>query len=280
MDPKAFPPIATASTWNEDFNADVLFLSNPDGEGYIFSITLSPNEEISDYSLKQNIYFVLDRSGSVPKHHFSSFKRSVLKALSSMQSTDTFNILIVDKKITSFRKQSSLASFKNIQAAEEFLDKQESNGIFGSGEIYTSLEKCLELIPDNHEMHTMVLLSDGKTSLNMEKKQRALKNFVKSNRGRVALYAAAVGRENDLITLDLISAVSGGSLLYSDTHASFPRKLSKLMLDLKNPLAKEIVLEAIPQNKNAKIDFYPLALISRPLQQTPLRDLWNDRSPL
>ena len=257
IDPKSLPPIATAATWNEDFSASVSFLSNPEGQGYIFSITLSPNEDISDYSLKQNVYFVIDRSGSTSKHRFSSFKRSVLKALSSIQSTDTFNILLVDKKIASFRKQNCIASSKNIQAAEEFLEKEEAKGFFSSGEIYTSLEKCLTHIPDDGEMHTIVLLSDGKTRLSTEKKQQALKSFVKSNRGRVALYAAAVGRDNDLVTLDLLSSVSGGSLLYSDTHASFPRKLSKLMLDLKNPVAKEIVLEAVPHNRNAAIDFYP-----------------------
>src|SRR5262249_9584646 len=154
------------------------------------------------FSLKQNIYFVLDRSGTVAKHRFAVFKRAVLKGLASMQKEDTFNIVLVDKKIARFKTENVVASLKNIRAAETFLDKQEGAGFFDSNDIYSSLEKLLPLIPDNDEMHTIVLLTDGKTKLNTERKHKALKNWLGENNARVALYAAAVGSDNDLVTLD------------------------------------------------------------------------------
>ena len=128
---------------------------------------------------------------------------------------------------------------KNIQAAEEFLDKQEAGGLFAAGEIYNSLGKILDSVPENDEIHTAILLTDGKTSLSAERKQSVLKKWVEMNNGRLSLYTAAIGRDNDLLSLDLLSSVSGGKLLYSDTHASFPRKLAKLVLDLKDPVAKD-----------------------------------------
>jgi hypothetical protein len=252
-----FPKEAMAAEWNDDFDIDIVFLPNPEGKGYIFSVSVQPNTDFSSHSLRQNLYFILDRSHSVQKHRFAVFKRAVLKALASMQHGDTFNIFVMDKKIASFSSQSRPVSLKNIQAAEEFLDKQEAGQFFASGEMYSSLEKILPSIPEDGEIHTAILLTDGKSSLNHERKQGALKKWIEKNNGKIALYAAAVGRENDLVSLDMLCSISGGKLLYSDTHASFPRKLSKLVLDLKDPIAKDLMITAIPHNPHSLIEFYP-----------------------
>lgn len=252
-----FPAMAMAAEWNNEFDIDVTFLPNPDGQGYIFSLSIQPNYDFSSHSLKQNLYFILDRSNSVQKHRFAVFKRAVLKALASMQQGDTFNILIIDKKITSFSPQNLPVKMKNIQAAEEFLDRQEAGGLFTAGEIYTSLEKILAKIPDNDEFHTAILLTDGKSELNYARKQSALKKWIEKNNGKLSLYAAAVGQNNDLLTLDMLCNFSGGKLLYSDTHASLPRKLAKLVLDLKDPLIKDLMITAFPGNPNSHIEFFP-----------------------
>ena len=244
-----------ASEWNDDFDVDITFLPNPEGAGYIFSLSLTPNYDLSDQSLKQNLYFILDRSSSVQKHRFSVFKRAVLKALSSMQQGDTFNILVLDKNLSRFSPENRSVTLKNIRAAEEFLDKQESGGLFAASDIYMNINKVLPLIPDDDEMHTAILLTDGKTTMNAERKQKTLNQWVQKNHGKLCLYTCAVGRDNDLLTLDMLSSVSGGKLLYSDTHASFPRKLSKLIIDLKDPIAKDVVVSALPHNPDAHIEF-------------------------
>jgi len=253
----SFPPLTTAAEWNDDFTADVVFLPSPEGKGYIFSVSLKPGENLSSYSLKQNIYFILDRSSSVQKHRFSVFKRGVLKALSSMQRGDTFNIFIIDKKVAQFSTISAPVTMKNIESAEEFLEKQEGSGLFSGGDLYGALGKILTNIPENGEIHTAILLTDGKSSLSVEKKQGELKKWTEKNQGRLSLYTAAVGRDNDLLSLDLLSAISGGNLLYSETHAAFPRKLAKLVLDLKDPIAKGLIVSTIPHHPQAHIEFYP-----------------------
>jgi hypothetical protein len=251
-----FPPIAMATEWNNDFDVNVVFLPNPEGQGYIFSLSVQPNYDFSNHSLRQNLYFVIDRSNSVQKHRFAVFKRAVLKALASMQHGDTFNIVILDKKLTTFSPQSRPVTIKNIQAAEEFLEKEEAGGLFAAGEMYTSLEKVLALIPESDEIHTAILLTDGKSSLNPERKQKAMKKWVDKNNGKLAVYTAAVGRDNDLVGLDMLSSISGGRLLYSDTHASLPRKLAKLVLDLKDPIAKDLLITAVPHHPQSHIEFY------------------------
>ncbi len=256
LDQYDFPVLAKAAEWNDDFDVGITFLPNPEGKGYIFSLSLNPNYDLSSHSLKQNLYFILDRSSSIQKHRFAVFKRAVLKALSSMQQGDTFNILVMDKKIIRFSPENRTATLKNIRAAEEFLDKQEAGGLFTSSDIYTSIDKILPSIPENDEIHTAILLTDGKTGMSAERKQSALKKWVEKNNGKISLYACAIGRDNDLLSLDMLCSLSGGKLLYSDTHASFPRKLAKLVLDLKDPVAKDLIITAVPQNPNSHIEFY------------------------
>ncbi len=118
LDEYNFPPLAQGAEWNDNFDVDIAFLPNPEGEGYIFSLAVTPHAPLTPETLRQNLYFVIDRSSTVQKHRFGVFKRATLKALASMLSTDTFNILLLDKKLTQFSKQSLPATPKNIQAAE------------------------------------------------------------------------------------------------------------------------------------------------------------------
>lgn len=256
LDEYNFSDLNTPGEWNDDFDIDVTFLPNPEGKGYIFSLSLSSNYDLSSYSLKQNLYFILDRSSSVQKHRFAVFKRAVLKALASMEHGDTFNIIVMDKKISKFSPENRPVSLKNIHAAEEFLDKQEAGGLFNSADVYASIDKILSFVPENDQQHTAILLTDGKMSMNAEQKQKALKKWVDKNQGKMSLYACAIGADNDLLSLDMLCSLSGGKLLYSDTHASFPRKLAKLVLDLKDPVAKNLSISAIAENPNSNIEFY------------------------
>lgn len=252
-----FSDFTMPGEWNDDFDVNVTFLPNPKGKGYIFSLALSSNFDLSSHSLKQNFYFIIDQSNSIQKHRFAVFKRAALKALSSVQQGDTFNILVVGKKLTRFSPQNLPVNLKNIQAAEVFLDKQQTEGFFASSDIYTAIDKILPFIPEDEEQHTGILLTDGKTSLSAERKHATFKKWVAQNKGKMSLYACAIGSDNDLLSLDMLCSLSGGKLIYSDTHASFPRKLSKLVLDLKDPVAKELTLSAIPENPRSQVSFFP-----------------------
>ena len=260
LDHYALSDMATATTqWNDDFDVAITFLPSPEGKGYIFSLALTSNYDLSSHGLKQNLYFILDRSSSIQKHRFAVFKRGVLKALANMQRGDTFNIFVMDKKVVQFSSESTPVTQKNIQAAEAFLDKQEGGGLFTSSDIYSTLDHLLLSVPKNEEAHTAILLTDGKMQLNAKRQRTQLNNWIEKNNGQMALYACAVGSDNDLLTLDLLTQVSGGKLLYSDTHASFPRKLAKLILDLRDPVIKDVILTATPHNPSSHIEFYPAA---------------------
>lgn len=250
--------ITQCSEWNDDFDLDIAFLPHPEGKGYIFSLALTPNFDISQHSLKHDILFIIDRS--VRKPRFDVFKRAVVKALSSLQQGDTFNIYIVDKKMTRLHTKSIPVSQKMIRAAEYFLEKQSEDMLFSQGDIYSSLEKILPEIKNDGSIHSAILITDGVSQISSRKQSHVLRDWMEKNNGKLAVYTAAVGQKNDLLMLDLLSSISGGKLLWSDTHASFPRKLAKLVLDLRDPVACDVTVDALAAHSQTHISLSPAFL--------------------
>lgn len=258
IDIYALPPLATAVEWSDEFDTQLHFASIEDRPGYIFTLQLQPHIDVSRYGLKQNIHFIIDRSHSIQKHRFAVFKRAIIKALSSMQAGDTFNIYLVDKKIVKFSPSVVRVNKKAIDAAESFLEQQQIGSLFSEANVYASLDKLLaDISSAPHDVHTAIFLTDGNALKDPLKHQKDLNQWIDKNSSRVSLYTAAVGQKNCTLMLDMLSSLSGGHFLYSDTHASFPRKLAKLILDLKNPLIKELMISARPHRNNAHLEFYP-----------------------
>lgn len=256
-DTYTLPHLPQKALWNDDFSVDLTFAQDPSGAGYFFSLILTPQQDLAAHQLKQNFHFLLDHTASSHKHRFSVFKKAVLKALNSLSADDCFNITILDKEPQTFNKRSLPATLHNKRLAEEFIEKQSAPFLIATGNVYKLLPSVLSTIGDDDEAHTAILLTDGLASSDPQKQRKLCQQWILANRGKVNLYAAAVGDDNNLLLLDLLSSQSGGKLLYSDTHAAFPRKVAKLVLDLKAPLAKEISITAKAKDPQTHIELYP-----------------------
>lgn len=257
VDAYLLPEIAQSQPWDEAFQVKTQVMPHPEGTGYVFSLNLEPTNEMQLESQPQNYYFLIDRSSSIERHRFGAYKRAVLKALSCLQEGDKFNIILFDKKIKRLSETPVVFSKAAISKAEEFLEPQEHGGVFASADLYSSLSKIIPQNLSDDEVHTAILITDGGSSQATLKHQKSIALWLAKNAGKVTLHSAAVGQGNNLIMLDLLSSCSGGQLLYSDTHAAFPRRLGKLLLDLRNPLITGLTVTAIPKEPGASVQFYP-----------------------
>lgn len=224
---------------------------NPDGEGYLF--TLSLNAELGSLTprLPQVFYFIIDRSNSVNKHRFTTFKKAVQKALGALKEGDKFNIVFVDKTVKKMSETGLNVSKKTIKDAEQFLIQQSHGSLFSSSNIYASLEKLLPENGDRSGLYTLILLTDGKSSYSKERDHHYIQTFSQKKGTKASLYTAAIGEKNELLILDLLSTSSNGSLLYSDTYASFPRKLVRLVDSLQAPLASDLSVHVLTHDNRA-----------------------------
>lgn len=242
----------SAVDWDESVPADVHYILDSESKRYIFSVTLRPDFDKAVKALPQHYYFIIDRSHSVEKQKMARYNRAVSRALASLNDGDTFNIFIFDKRVEKFSERSASVNSKTLQRAQDFLDSHQGKS-HCRGESFTSLDRLLPSELNEDEMHSVILVSDGNTLVGDMKQNKMLAEWFKSNRGNVNFYTATSGKDNNLALLDLLSYETAGKLLYSETNAGFPRKLVRLVKDLHRPLAKEVTIDVIAKDANAKI---------------------------
>jgi hypothetical protein len=244
--------------WNGSFDIAPSFF--PDGDGYVFSLKVTPKKELAEKHVKQTVLFLIDTSSQVEKHKVTVFKRSTLKALAALQPGDSFNIYLMDDETEKLSPYPVPFSLEGIRQAKEFLEKKFNKPLFASFDLFDGINEALDSIENSNEVYTAILLTSGKLSGSLASRQRALNNLIEKNAGKLSLFTAAVGKSNDLITLDMISSLSGGKLLYSDTNAAFPRKLTSFVKNLQSPLAKEIGISIHTSDPKADITISPLSM--------------------
>lgn len=245
--------------WNDDFEIDIRAVKQEEG-GYLFSLALLPKYDLTSQRIKQNYYFLIDRSNSIDKHRYQTFKRAVSKALTTLHQEDAFNIIIFDNKTTKLSKNLLPFSKKSVQLAEDFLEKQQHGTYFAATDIYSVLSKIIPADVPEDESHTAILITEGDSPLHPEKQRKLIHSWLQKNNGSVSLYTACVGEGNNKTFLDLLSSLGRGSLLYSDTHASFPRKLAKLVIDLRYPIAKDLKMTIVKADPSSNLKLYPASI--------------------
>jgi len=245
--------------WESHFNIETEVIPDSSGSGYIFSISLKPNIDLSAKKMKQNFIFVIDRSNSIDKHYYESFKKAVYRTLSLLPEGDTFNIITLDRKISRLSDKNLPISKSSLRYAKQFLAQQDSGHFLAATEIYPLLEKIIPSHLLDEEMNSLFILSDGNTLLSMKKQKIAMQRIIKKNHGKLSLHTAAAGRDNNIVLLDLLSSCNRGSMIYSRTYTSFPRKFASQVARLRQPIIKDISFKLITTNPKLQIELYPLS---------------------
>ncbi len=244
-------------SWSDQFKVDLHVFPDQQHRHYVFFLTLEPTNDLTDQKLKQNFHFLLDRSPSIEKHRFAAYKRGVLKALTSLNEGDSFNVYLFDQKLVKFKEENAVFSKKSLEEVEQFLNKEDAKRSFFKTDLCTNLEKLLPEIAANEGIHTAILLSDGTVSIKPERQQKILASCFANHTKNLSLYTASVGINNNKPLLSLISSLNKGNFLQVDTNASFPRKLAKMVLDLRSPIATNVRISSVTSDENAKVLFYP-----------------------
>lgn len=239
--------------WQEDLDVEVTLMPDPAGNKYIFSLTIHPEFEEDCKSMKQNFYFVIDRSSSIEKHKLSRFKMAVQRSLAALCEGDNFNIYFFDKYVTKLSEKNLAVSPRTIQMAEDFIEQERE----GTKVPYRSLETLIPTQLNPNELHSIILITDGGILQNAQREKKFLSEWLAKGERNVNFFTAAAGKGNELVLLDLLSYATAGKLLYSDTNAGFPRKMVQMVKNLHNPIVKDLSIEVSPSASNAKVELHP-----------------------
>lgn len=244
---------------SDDFDVHLMYSPRSDKQGYVFKLAFTPKEAAKIKRIRQNMYFLLDRSHSIDKERYEYSRHAILQAISLMNPGDTFNILVFDDQVVKLGEENLSWSEENIAKARDFLLKQEHGGFFAATDIYASLGKIVPEVVASNEVNTAILLSDGDTYLRRDRQRQTIGQWTSSNAGKVSLFCVASGRGNNLPLLQLLSSFNKGVLMYSPSHDRLEPTLLKLVQSISTPIGKDMVVTAIPSNESMEITLFPRA---------------------
>jgi hypothetical protein len=242
---------------SRDFTLSVEYTFRKDAPGYIFRLTLSPKPDVKFKKIKQNYFFLVDRSHSIRYARYEASKAAVRQSIMKLRPEDTFNILIFDDKIVRYAPASVPATPENLEQAKTFLHQQKHGGFLAATDLYSSLGDIIPAAVPEKEVNTAILLSDGDTYLSSEKQRETIAKWTARNAGKVSLYSLAAGKGNNLALLDLLSTFNKGGLFYAKTDNEIPETMQNLLEQVKHPIGKDIVATAITTNKDLRILLLP-----------------------
>lgn len=241
---------------SNDFYVQLKYTPAPDG-GYLFQVKLVPKEGVQFLRIKQNVFFLIDRSHSIDKRQYATSKKAVIDCLEMLQADDTFNIFVFDKGVVKMSETPIAWSSDAIQQARQFLANQPYGGMFASTDLYSSLDKIVPKAVADTEVNTAILMSDGDTFLPREKQRSTISQWSLRNRGKVSLFCVAAGSGNNLSLLDLLAANNKGTLAYCRQQEDLPATLKDLAQKIQNPIGKDIVVTVIPPDDGTEITIFP-----------------------
>jgi len=254
---------------SEHFDVEVEYAPKRYRPGYVFKVTFYPRSDVVFKRIRQNVFFLVDRSNSIPRARYALNKRAVSEALDHLKSGDTFNILIFDDRVVRLASQAVPWNEENVAVARSFLERQGHGGYFAATELYASLGKIIPQDVSDHEVNTAILLSDGDTYLSQEKQRLMIAEWTRHNQGKVCLYCIASGSGNNLPLMDLISSFNQGRLIYSQDHNELQPMIVNLLRTVQAPIGKEMIATPITADKQAVVLLQPKAI--------RLPDLYQDR---
>ncbi len=241
---------------SNDFNLTVEYAPRKEG-GYLFRLALTPKPDIKFKHIKQNYFFLIDRSHSIRFNRYELTKVAVAKALALLQKGDTFNVLVFDDAIVRLSPGNLLWNAPSISLARSFIQQQEYGGLFANTDLYSSLGMIIPNAVAENEVNTAILLSDGDTFLNSDKQRVSIGSWTEKNAGKVSLHVVASGRGNNLALLDILSVLNKGSLHYSSTDKGLENVLFRLLRSIRNPIGKDITTSVLPSAPDTVITLYP-----------------------
>lgn len=245
---------------SEHFDIEVEYAQKRSRPGYVFKVSFYPKEEIIFKRIRQNVYFLIDRSNSIPRARYQLNKRAVSEALAYLNKGDTFNILIFDDNVVRLSPEPLPYGPETVSEARAFLERHGHGGHFAATELYASLGKIIPQNVSDHEVNTAILLSDGDTFLSREKQRLMIGQWTKLNKGKVCLYSVASGTGNNLPLLDLISSFNQGKLIYSHDHKELNSMLVNLINAIQAPIGKEMTATSVVADKQTFVLLQPKAV--------------------
>ena len=242
-------------TCGDDFDVDIQYIPREDKLGYVFALTLIPREDREFKKIKQNFYYLIDKSNSIQSMRYTSARQAVISSIGAMNKSDTFNISTFDNKLAILFKNNNYPSHANVTMAKNFLLSQKMGTFFISKNFSLPFNEMLGNSIDDEQINNIVLISNGE-DWDKQKNCKFISDWSSINNRRQSLYILALEGDKNLPIMELFASKNDGQLLVSHTVKGMRKNLVRLVKGLNNPVAKNVSVTTYDDN-NTYIELYP-----------------------
>ena len=214
----------------------------PDGsdDGH-FLLLASPAVKPADVKgMPKTVVFVLDRSGSMAGKKIEQARKALKFVLGNLRDDDTFNIVVYDDRVETFRPTLQRYGPTAREEAERFVDNVREGG---STNIDEALKTALDMVRDDSRPGYILFLTDGLPTAGATSETVIAAHCRSSNRSHARLFAFGVGYDVNARLLDRLSGGNSGTSEYVKPDQDIEATVARFYAKLTSPVLSDVRIE-------------------------------------
>jgi Ca-activated chloride channel family protein len=211
-------------------------------DGY-FLLLASPRFQAAEAESRhrpKTVVCVLDRSGSMAGKKLEQAKRALRFVLDNLRDDDTFNIVIYDDRVETFRPELLRYSPRTRDEASRYIENIREGGATNINE---ALKVALGQIPDGTRPSYLLFLTDGLPTAGETGEMAIAENCKRANGRRARLFVFGVGFDVNARLLDRLSGGNSGTSTYVKPDEDIEAQVARFYSKLTSPVLADIQIE-------------------------------------
>ncbi|RUL88340.1 VIT domain-containing protein [Tautonia sociabilis] len=216
----------------------------PDGDEDGYFLLLASPDVSSDrrdrHPAPKTVVFVLDRSGSMTGEKIEQARDALTFVLNHLNEDDTFNIVVYDDLVETYRPELQRYSPDSRRDALAFVDTIRAGG---STNLDAALRTALEMLQDDGRPRYVIFLTDGLPTVGETDELRIADRAREANRTDARIFPFGVGFDVNARLLDRLSADHGGASAYVKPDEHIEAVVSRFFSKLTSPVLAGLRVE-------------------------------------
>ena len=201
------------------------------GESYGLLMLMPPQGDVK-ITLPRELIFVLDVSGSMQGESIEQARSSVLKAISSLNSEDRFNIIFFNTNAWKLFPNSQFAETDKLNAARQKILGEQANG---GTDMRPALRMALRINEDVERLRQVIFITDGAVSNEAE-----LFSEINQHLGDSRLFTVGIGSAPNSYFMRKAARAGRGMFTYVSQPSEVGHKINRLLRQLAAPALTDI----------------------------------------
>jgi Ca-activated chloride channel family protein len=212
-----------------------LFAVTKGSDNYFMLMAVPPVNVKKNQSMKKEIVFVLDISGSMAGASNDQAKSGLISTLNLLARGDYFNIIAFNRTYDVLAPYSLQASVSNIINGINYVNRLEADG---GTEAQPALKHAMNMTHQSDTLKMIIFLTDG--SVGNENQLIALVN---QDIGKSRLFTVGIGSAPNSYLLEKVSQFGRGTSTHISNINEVESKINELFSKIENPVLTDLKLD-------------------------------------